>query len=129
MSGVALPGRESAAASARAYVEDALGPAHPALDDVRTCVNEAFTNAVEHTASGRGGRVEVTIVEEGGRVRAEVADDGAGGARPHMCDDPLAEHGRGMRIIDALSLDWGVRAEGDRSVVWMYFEGCPTSWA
>ncbi|XVQ13911.1 GNAT family N-acetyltransferase [Spirillospora sp. CA-255316] len=120
---VTLPGLECAAALARAFVKDVLGPGHPALDDVRTCVNEAFANAVEHTASGRGGQVEVSVVDEGGRVRAEVADDGAGGERPRLCDDPLAENGRGMRIIDALALDWGVRTDGDRSVVWMSFIG------
>ncbi|GAA2408457.1 hypothetical protein GCM10010191_16250 [Actinomadura vinacea] len=121
--GITLPGLESSAGRVRGFVRDVLGAGHPLLDDVRTCVNEAFTNAVEHTASGRGGRVRVSVVDGGGVVVAEVVDDGAGGERPRLRDDPLAEDGRGMRIIDALALDWGVRADGDRSVVWMRFIG------
>jgi anti-sigma regulatory factor (Ser/Thr protein kinase) len=45
-------------------------------------VNEAFTNGVEHTASGRGGRVTVAFVAAEGGIVAEVTDDGADGARP-----------------------------------------------
>ncbi|WP_165965256.1 ATP-binding protein [Actinomadura bangladeshensis] len=42
-----------------------------------------------------------------------------------MRNDPLAEDGRGLRIIDALSLDWGVRPDGERTAVWLRFPGPP----
>ncbi len=120
-----LPGVERSAKHVRLFARDVLGEGHPSLGDVQTCVNEAFTNAVEHTASGRRGRVTVLFSVMDGDVVAEVADDGAGGTRPVMRDDPLAEDGRGLRIIDALSLEWGVRPDGDRTVVWMRFPGPP----
>ncbi|MFG2000217.1 ATP-binding protein [Spirillospora sp. NPDC048911] len=118
-----LPGLERSARHVRSFARNALGERHPALDDVQTCVNEAFTNGIEHTESGRGGKVTVTFAAERGELVAEVTDDGAGGHRPHLRDEPLAENGRGMRIIDALALGWGLRADGDRTTVWMRFPG------
>lgn len=61
----------------------------------------------------------------GADIVAEVVDDGALGARPVMRDDPLAVDGRGLRIIDALTLEWSVRADGERTAVWMRFPGPP----
>ncbi|MDL4770908.1 MULTISPECIES: ATP-binding protein [Thermomonosporaceae] len=120
-----LPGVERSAAQVRMFARDALGAGHPSLDDVQTCVNEAFTNGIEHTASGRGGKVTVTFATAGGDVLAEVTDDGAGGARPCPRDDPMSEDGRGLRIIEALTLGWGIRPDGQRTTVWMRFPGPP----
>ncbi|MCP9984313.1 ATP-binding protein [Actinomadura madurae] len=120
-----LPGAERAARHVRGFARDVLGEGHPSLGDVQTCVNEAFTNAVEHTASGCGGRVTVMFSTFGADIVAEVVDDGALGARPVMRDDPLAVDGRGLRIIDALTLEWSVRADGERTAVWMRFPGPP----
>jgi anti-sigma regulatory factor (Ser/Thr protein kinase) len=120
-----LPGVEQSAKHVRLFARDVLGEGHPSLGDVQTCVNEAFTNAVEHTASRRRGTVTVLFSVVRDDVVAEVTDDGAGGARPVMRDDPLAEDGRGLRIIDALSLEWGVRTAGERTAVWMRFPGPP----
>ncbi|WP_160160840.1 ATP-binding protein [Actinomadura sp. K4S16] len=120
-----LPGVEQSARYARWFARDVLREGHPSLDDVQTCVNEAFTNAVEHTASGQGGKVTVMFSADGGEIVAEVVDDGAAGERPVMRDDPLAEDGRGLRIIDGLALAWGVRTDGPRTAVWMRFPGPP----
>ncbi|MFD0688499.1 ATP-binding protein [Actinomadura fibrosa] len=120
-----LPGVEQSAAHVRVFVRDVLGEDHPSLDDVQTCVNEAFTNGIEHTASGRGGKVTVLFSTVDGEIVAEVTDDGACGARPVMRDDPLAENGRGLRIIDALTRAWGIRVDGGRTTVWMRFPGPP----
>lgn len=126
---ITLPGVTRSVAGARRFARDVLGPDHPSLYEVQTCVSEAFTNGVLHTASGRGGKVTVTFGAGGDVLVAEVTDDGAGGARPQVRDDPLAVHGRGLRIIDALTLAWGVRPDGDRTTVWMRFPGpvCPGS--
>ncbi|WP_233509936.1 ATP-binding protein [Actinomadura craniellae] len=118
---ITLPGTERAPRAARLYARELLGPDHPALDPVLTCVSEAVTNAVRHTASGAGGKVGLLFAAEGGHLVAEVADDGAAGARPRLHDDPLAEHGRGLRIIAALAESWGARPDGDRTTVWMRF--------
>jgi anti-sigma regulatory factor (Ser/Thr protein kinase) len=120
---ITLPGVERSASYARRFATDTFGPDHPSLDDIRTCVSEAFTNGVLHTASGRGGKVTVMFATVGDLIVAEVTDDGAGGARPHQCDDPLGVHGRGLQIIDVLTVDWGIRPDGDRTTVWMHFPG------
>lgn len=120
-----LPGTEQSARDARAFTRDVLGEGHPSLPDVELCVDEAVTNGIEHTASGRGGRLTVLFSLADDDVVAEVVDDGAGGARPHIVEDPLAEHGRGLQIIEGLTLDWGVRADGERTAVWMRFPGPP----
>jgi anti-sigma regulatory factor (Ser/Thr protein kinase) len=86
-------------------------------------VSEAFTNGVLHTASGQGGKVTVRFATLGDLIVVEVTDDGAGGGRPHLCDDLMGLHGRGMRIVDTLTVDWGIRPDGDRTTVWMHFAG------
>lgn len=120
---VTLPGVERSVASAREFGRDLLGPDHPSLDDIQVCVTEAFTNGVLHTDSGRGGKVTVTFRALVDAIVAEVTDEGAGGARPYLRDEPSGISGHGMRIINALSLAWGVRPDGDRTTVWMRFPG------
>lgn len=116
-------GTERSAANVRHFVRETVGDGHPSLDDIQMCVNEAFTNAVEHTASGRGGQVAVAFVTDGDGILAEVTDDGAGGARPFVGEETLSESGRGMRIIDALAQEWGIGEDGERTTVWMSFPG------
>ncbi|HEX6469208.1 MAG TPA: ATP-binding protein [Streptosporangiaceae bacterium] len=120
---ITLPGAELSVACARRFVRDLLGAGHPSLDDVELCVSEAVTNSVQHTASGRGGKVTVRLRAEADSIVTEVTDDGAGGARPHLRADPAGLGGRGMRIIEAVTLAWGLRPDGDRTTVWMRFPG------
>ncbi|MFC4565378.1 ATP-binding protein [Nocardiopsis mangrovi] len=73
-------------------------------------VSEAATNAVRYTASGRGGRFGVTLMIEPRAVTIEVEDEGcpAGGTVPFIRPiTPLAQHGRGMTLIDHLAAAWG----------------------
>jgi anti-sigma regulatory factor (Ser/Thr protein kinase) len=116
-------GTERSAAAVRRFARETVGDAHPSLDDIQMCVNEAFTNGIEHTASGRGGQVIVAFVAEGDGVLVEVTDEGAGGERPRLESEFLGESGRGMWIIDALAREWGVREDGERTTVWMSFPG------
>jgi anti-sigma regulatory factor (Ser/Thr protein kinase) len=120
---ITLPGLGRSVAHARSFARNALGGGYPSLEDVQTCVSEAFTNGVVHTASGRGGKITVMFVAVDDMVIAEVTDDGAGGALPCLRDDPMGVSGRGVRIINALAVDWGVRSEGGRTIVWMRFPG------
>lgn len=118
-----LPGSERSVAYARRFARDTFGTEHPSLGDIETCVSEAFTNGVAHTASGRGGKVTVAFLAVADEIVTEVTDDGAGGARPHVRHDPTGVHGRGLRIIDFLTLAWGIRPDGERTTVWMCFPG------
>ncbi|MFI9750620.1 ATP-binding protein [Streptomyces collinus] len=91
--------------------------------DVQLCASELVTNVIRHVGEG----VPVTVRvwrEEGGRVRLGVTDpdpralpvlvggDGAAGARAE------AESGRGLALLDALAVRWGVEQEAGRKTVW-----------
>jgi two-component sensor histidine kinase len=94
------------------------------LDDLVMVGSETVCNAIAHTASGRvGGKVTVTLAAGCGVYRLEVADEGAGGARPCPRSESGDESGRGLRIVSELSLRWGFREDGDRTIVWAEFPG------
>lgn len=90
------------------------------VDDVRLCVSELVTNAIEHgTPVGRDILVRVTVV--GDVLRVEVHD--AGNGVPRLCtvteDD---DHGRGLLLLDELADDWGVsHRQGPGKAVWAEF--------
>ncbi|MEV0240350.1 ATP-binding protein [Streptomyces sp. NPDC050674] len=86
--------------------------------DVQLCASELVTNVIRHV--GEGVPVTVRVWEkEGGRVRLGVTDPdpralpvlvGAVGAED--------ESGRGLALLDALAVRWGVEQEAGRKTVW-----------
>jgi anti-sigma regulatory factor (Ser/Thr protein kinase) len=96
-----FPGNLGQVKEARAFVGAVLDRC-PARETLLTCVSELAANAIEHTASGRGGMFTVEV----GRLRAGMAfvavvDDGAPTA-PAVTDvDDLAESGRGLALVAA----------------------------
>ena len=74
----------------------------PVRDDVVEVVCELAGNAICHTRRGQGGKFEVRVERTPGVVSVTVADGGSG-SEPRLVADPLAEHGRGLRIVHALS--------------------------
>lgn len=85
---------------------------HPALvDTARVLVSEIVTNVVLHTAQSLL-TLEATVWA--GRVAVQVTDTDERqpfmlGKRP---DDQAYEHGRGLRLVDALATRWGVDIHG-----------------
>lgn len=88
------------------------GP-HP---DVHLCVSELLSNVIRHL--GEGTPVTVRLTTAPGRIRVAVTDPDprawpllrrAGG------DD---ETGRGLALLDAVSLRWGVEQGPDSKTVW-----------
>lgn len=96
-----FPGEAVQLAVLRRWAEDLL-PACPARDDVIEVACELAANAICHTRSGDGGQLGVRIEQRPGLVSVTVADSG-GDTEPRLVEDPLAEHGRGLRIVHALS--------------------------
>ncbi|MBV8220426.1 MAG: ATP-binding protein [Solirubrobacterales bacterium] len=101
--------------AARRFATSVLrGVSAETLEAVELMVSELATNCIRHTDSG----FELSITRTGGDIRVE-ATDGAGG-RPEMrSPKPTDPSGRGLKIIDMLSSDWGVdqrRATG--KTVW-----------
>ena len=100
----------------RRWLESLL-PASPARDDLVLVATELGTNAVRHTASGRGGQFAVEIICRSSAVRVIVADDGAV-TEPHLIGDPLAENGRGLLVVQALAERSGTCGDHRGRQVW-----------
>ncbi len=81
--------------------------------------SELVTNAIEHADS----YVALRLVRLDDRVRLEVNDDGPGW--PNLLAPTLQEpSGRGLLIVDQVSLGWGVdNGIGGGKSVWAEF-GC-----
>ena len=119
---IMLPGVERSVGCARRFLRDVLGPDHPGLHDLAVVVSELVGNGIKHTASGRGGKVRILLAQGKDVLHAEVTDDGADGARPDLRDGECdGESGRGLRIVEALTLSWGHHADGVRTTVWAEF--------
>ena len=84
-------------------------------DDLRLIVSELATNAVVH---GGGVPFTVSLEEAAGSVRVAVQDDGLAMFSPRLAGAELAESGRGLVIVEAVSAAWGVSADatGSKSV-------------
>ncbi|GAA2239993.1 ATP-binding protein [Streptomyces indiaensis] len=86
--------------------------------DVQLCASELVTNVIRHV----GETVPVTVRvwrEEGGRIRLGVSDPDPR-ALPVLFAGAgtEAESGRGLALLDALAVRWGVEREGGRKTVW-----------
>jgi len=117
-----LPPTQRAPALAREHARR-IGSAWPPelLDAVLLVVSEAVTNAVRY---GRGD-VELAVDLRQDRIRIEVSD---GNPSPPVrrdsgdgLSDGLADGGRGLYLLDALTVAWGVegRSTGPGKTVWL----------
>lgn len=95
-------------------VLDGDGRGNDVVADVATIANELVVNAVNAGAR----ELDVALELLPGRVRLAVVDDAPGvPALPPV--DPKAARGRGLRIVAALSSDWGVAScDKARKAVW-----------
>jgi anti-sigma regulatory factor (Ser/Thr protein kinase) len=89
------------------------------LDTTAIIVSELVTNAVQH---GSGESVPITLVARGRSVLLSVADGSTVVPRSRRPDD---RGGRGLMLIDALSVRWYVRDEGAGKCVHVELEPYP----
>ncbi|PAZ10592.1 ATP-binding protein [Streptomyces sp. SA15] len=85
--------------------------------DVQLCVTELVANVIRHVGEGTPVRVRVARVD-GGRIRIEVTDPDTR-ALPvlvHATGDD--EAGRGLALLDAVALRWGVEQGASGKTVW-----------
>jgi anti-sigma regulatory factor (Ser/Thr protein kinase) len=92
-----FPGAVGQVARARLFVGDVLDGC-PAAYDVILLTSELVTNAIAHTASGRGGKVIVTVYRADTRVRVEVRDDGSDQVPVVHAVDEARESGFGLGL-------------------------------
>ncbi len=84
------------------------------LDDAHVVVTELVTNALLH--AGTGCELRAGLTDRA--LRLQVTDYGPGMPDPRAADD-RAEHGRGLLLVSALCVAWGVEALPDGGkVVW-----------
>jgi Histidine kinase-like ATPase domain len=110
-----LPGRPESARAARDFTAACLSGC-PSVYEAMVCADELVTNAIQHSRSGLpGGTVTVRVITQPGQwFRVEVED--AGPRLRAVPDDPggpgsLAEHGRGLALVEVLA-DAAGRAAG-----------------
>jgi serine phosphatase RsbU (regulator of sigma subunit)/anti-sigma regulatory factor (Ser/Thr protein kinase) len=110
-----LPSDDSAAALARAFVHDALVAidAPEVVERAVLLTSELVTNALLHGEPAL--HVEVLAVPDG--VRVAVSDEHPDLPTPRYAERE-DEHGRGLRLVEALASKWGVDARSPGKTVW-----------
>ncbi|MET9380176.1 ATP-binding protein [Streptomyces sp. NPDC002928] len=91
--------------------------------DVELCVTELVANVIRHVGEGAPVRVRVFRVFDG-RIRVEVTDPNTR-ALPvllHATGDD--EAGRGLALLDAVALRWGVEQGETGKTVWCELDEC-----
>jgi anti-sigma regulatory factor (Ser/Thr protein kinase) len=101
------------------------------LDDIVIVVSELLTNAIRHAHPGADRQprwpIRLDLLQSGPCVLCMVADPSD---RPPVPREPgcLAEAGRGLQIIAALSDQWGFTTPSEMGkVVWAMFSTSPGS--
>ncbi len=106
---------------ARDRVEEALsGHLTPeSLYDVKLMVTELVTNSIRHAGLQQSDqlRLSVHVDREAAVAKVEIADPGPGFHPDQYRYSVTASSGRGLEIVRALALRWGVE-RGDWSAVW-----------
>lgn len=132
--GTTLPGTPQAPSSARTLVRAALAdwaafglPGADRLtgrlaDDALVVVSELVTNAVVH--AGTDVELSCRLEPGGGALVVEVADHHPSRApRDTEPSYEAPEHGRGLRLVAALSESWGVTYRRGAKTVWARLTG------
>ncbi len=101
---------------ARTAVAERFGD-HPRCGELLLCISEVVTNAVLHARSAP----TMTVRRQEDLLTVEVTDDDPRlpVRRPHST---TATTGRGLRILDDLTVRWGTRPTSDGKVVWFQFD-------
>jgi anti-sigma regulatory factor (Ser/Thr protein kinase) len=115
-----VPSIPGSVPAARLQVRAALGSRGLGeyADDAEIITSELVTNAVQHLCDNGTQTIEVTITyaESPAAVTIAVSDSSPHG--PIRRDTTAgSEQGRGLQIIEALSVHWGWRQEGGGKVI------------
>lgn len=85
--------------------------------EVQLCVSEILGNVIRHVGEGTPVVVRVSGGADG-RIRVEVTDPDARTLPVLVRAGGDDEYGRGLALLDAVSLRWGVRKAAGRKTVW-----------
>ena len=112
-----------AVAPARHFMRSTLaawGLDEDTVDNAILCLSELVTNAMIHTEAS----CELRIVLDRGVLTTAVRDGGSTVVvdPTSLMVDPLAVHGRGLQLVDALSTRWGSELDAVGMTVWFVLE-------
>ncbi|MEV0647660.1 SpoIIE family protein phosphatase [Phytomonospora sp. NPDC050363] len=117
-----LPADHQSPAAARALVREVLVEAGftDLLDEAMLLTTELSTNGVVH--AGTDLDVEVTADDDG--VTVTVTDFRGGPLEPLSTEPPdeMAEHGRGLLLVDRFATAWGTTHDATGKGVWFRLE-------
>ena len=105
----------------RLFVGDVLDGC-PVANGAVLLTSELVTNAIAHSASGKGGKVVVTVYRDDTRVRVEVQDDGSDEVPVVHLGGEARESGFGLELVELMADRWGHRGGPRRRVVWFMLE-------
>lgn len=90
------------------------------VDKATLCLSELVTNAMIHTHAG----CELRVVLDRGVLTTTVRDGGSSVVvdLSSLTVDPLAVHGRGLQLVDAVSTRWGSELDAGGMTVWFVLE-------
>ena len=104
----ALPENEGFARVTVAAFLTPLNPTLEEIEDVKTAVSEAVTNAVIHGYKEQGGTIEISCVLEKDLLKMEITDQGCGIENVEQAMEPmfttrpdLERSGMGFSFMDA----------------------------
>jgi anti-sigma regulatory factor (Ser/Thr protein kinase) len=96
----------------------AAGIYDAAICDAALVVSELLSNALRHAGPLPGAQISVAWQVDADRVQVWVRD-GGGQTRPELGQPTqAATGGRGLRIVEKLSVNWGTSSDGDGTTVW-----------
>jgi anti-sigma regulatory factor (Ser/Thr protein kinase) len=119
-----LPGTPEAAAAARQLARQVLGDDNPETETAVLLISELVTNSIVHSKSGEpGGSITIALCPGPAGILIQVSDDGGASepcvaALPDDTADDTAEHGYGLRLVDALAERWGTISSPDARITW-----------
>ena len=118
-----VPADLRAVAAARHFVLDTLRAwdiDEATVDSAILCLSELVTNATIHTDAG----CELRVVLDRGVLPTAVRDGGSSVIvdLSGITVDPIAVHGRGLQLVDALSTRWDSELDPVGMTVWFVLE-------
>ena len=96
----------------------AAGIYDSAVCDAALVISELLSNALRHAGPLPGAKIRVAWRIDGGSVQISVSD-GGGPTQPELGEPTqAATGGRGLRIVEKLSVGWGTSRDDEGTTVW-----------
>ncbi|MFG3253645.1 ATP-binding protein [Streptomyces sp. NPDC048172] len=90
------------------------------VDTAELCTSELVTNVITHV--GEATPITLHLTHPGPHARLSVTDPDPRALPVLLKATPDAESGRGLTLLDALTLRWGVEQHGEGKTVWCELE-------